>query len=101
MDAWEEAYRGWLDSMVPSDQVKDNNDTRRAFRVGFLRGMEHASQPLPEPVEPLTEQERSLLEDGKLITVIKMVRNRLGVTLKDAKAFVDQHKANVNQHRPL
>ncbi|WP_224248109.1 ribosomal protein L7/L12 [Hyalangium gracile] len=43
--------------------------------------------PLPDPDEP---ELRALLNDGRLIEAIKLVRARTGMGLKEAKEYVDR-----------
>ena len=63
---------------------------------GRIKGLQHSLQQISKQVGVSTEvidnEVRDLLEEGKDVAAVKRVRETLGLTLVEAKRYVDQFK---------
>ena len=63
---------------------------------GRIKGLQHSLQQISKQVGVSTEvidnEVRDLLEEGKDVAAVKRVRETLGLTLVEAKKYVDQFK---------
>ena len=63
---------------------------------GRIKGLQHSIQQISKQVGVSTEvidnEVRDLLEEGKDVAAVKRVRETLGLTLVEAKKYVDQLK---------
>lgn len=69
-------------------------DTALAIAEDFVKALAERRVASIESSE-LTLGERNVLVTGDKISVIRMVRERLGLNLKDAKSFVDKAEAKL------
>lgn len=63
---------------------------------GRIKGLQHSLQQISKQVGVSTEvidnEVRDLLKEGKDVAAVKCVRETLGLTLVEAKRYVDQFK---------
>lgn len=67
----------------------------RALRIITDRLESRVSMTPVESAIPLTPEEMNLVRVGQWIGAIKLVRNRLGLGLRDAKNVVDLYRARM------
>ena len=84
--AWERAYRDWRMSTFQEDTPV----VRKAFRAGFERGSKwHGS--CTNTLTRLDDFERAAIARGSILVAIRHLRDRMGISLIEAKRLLDPH----------